>query len=109
LADESAMVLDWKNRLQVRGGLEYTAGDFAIRAGYYYDPAPAPAETMNVLIPSFTFNSFTAGFGTGMGGFKFDVGLEYLIGQKRTVVEGMMPGVYEMKIWVPMLALGYGW
>jgi len=109
LADESAMVLDWKNRLQVRGGLEYTAGDFAIRAGYYYDPAPAPAETMNVLIPSFTFNSFTAGFGTEMGGFKFDVGLEYLIGQKRTVVEGMMPGIYEMKIWVPMLALGYGW
>ena len=37
------------------------------------------------------------------------VGLEYLIGQKRTVTEGMMPGVYEMKIWVPMLALGYGW
>jgi len=49
------MVLDWKKRLQVRGGLEY------------------------------------------------------LIGQKRTVTEGMMPGVYEMKIWVPMFALGYGW
>jgi long-chain fatty acid transport protein len=109
LADESAMVLDWKNRLQVRGGLEYTAGDFAVRAGYYHDPAPAPAETMNVLIPSFTFNSLTAGFGYKKGGFKVDVGLEYLIGQKRTVTEGMMPGVYEMKIWVPMLALGYGW
>lgn len=107
LADESAMVLDWKNGLQVRGGLEYTAGDFAIRAGYYNDPAPAPAETMNVLIPSFSFNSFTAGFGYGKGGFKVDVGLEYLIGQKRTVTAGMMPGVYEMKIWVPMISLGY--
>ena len=109
LADESAMVLDWKNRLQVRGGLEYTAGDFAIRAGYYNDPAPAPAETMNVLIPSFSFNSLTAGFGYRKGGFKVDVGLEYLIGQKRTVTAGMMPGVYEMKIWVPMFALGYDW
>lgn len=107
LADESAMVLDWKNGLQVRGGLEYTAGDFAIRAGYYNDPAPAPAETMNVLIPSFSFNSFTAGFGYGKGGFKVDVGLEYLIGQKRTITAGMMPGVYEMKIWVPMISLGY--
>jgi long-subunit fatty acid transport protein len=64
---------------------------------------------MNVLIPSFTFNSLTAGFGYKKGGLKVDVGLEYLIGQKRTVTEGMMPGVYEMKIWVPMLALGYGW
>jgi long-chain fatty acid transport protein len=109
LADESAMVLDWKNGLQVRGGLEYTAGDLAIRAGYYHDPAPAPAETMNVLIPSFTFDGLTAGFGYRKGGFKVDVGLEYLIGQKRTVAEGMMPGVYEMKIWVPMLALGYAW
>ena len=109
LADESAMVLDWKNRLQVRGGLEYAAGDFAIRAGYYNDPAPAPDATMNVLIPSFTFNSFTAGFGYRKGGYKADVGLEYLIGQKRTVTEGVMPGVYEMKIWVPMFALGYDW
>jgi len=109
LAAESAMVLNWKNRLQVRGGLEYTAGDLAIRAGYYHDPAPAPAETMNVLIPSFTFDGLTAGFGYRKGGFKVDVGLEYLIGQKRTVAEGMMPGVYEMKIWVPMLALGYAW
>jgi long-chain fatty acid transport protein len=109
LAEESSMALDWKNRLQVRGGLEYTAGDFAIRAGYYHDPAPAPAETMNVLIPSFTFNGFTAGFGYRKGGFKMDVGLEYLIGQKRTVTAGVMPGAYEMKIWVPMFALGYGW
>jgi long-chain fatty acid transport protein len=109
LADESAMVLDWKNRLQVRGGLEYAAGDFAIRAGYYNDPAPAPDATMNVLIPSFTFNSFTAGFGYRKGGYKADVGLEYLIGQKRTVTEGVMPGVYEMKIWAPMFALGYDW
>jgi long-chain fatty acid transport protein len=109
MADKSAMVLDWKNRLQVRCGLEYTAGDFAVRAGYYYDPAPAPAETMNVLIPSFTYNGLTAGFGYRKGGFKVDAGLEYLIGQKRTVAEGMMPGVYGMKIWVPMLALGYGW
>ena len=109
MADKSAMVLDWKNRLQVRCGLEYTAGDFAIRAGYYNDPAPAPAETMNVLIPSFTYNSLTAGFGYRKGGFKVDVGLEYLIGQKRTVTAGVMPGVYEMKIWVPMFALSYGW
>jgi long-chain fatty acid transport protein len=109
IADKSAMVLDWKNSLQLRCGLEYTAGDFAIRAGYYNDPAPTLAETMNVLIPGFTYNSLTAGFGFRKGGFKVDVGLEYLIGQKRTVAEGTMPGVYEMKIWAPMFALGYGW
>ncbi|OGD27349.1 MAG: hypothetical protein A2V57_08505 [Candidatus Aminicenantes bacterium RBG_19FT_COMBO_65_30] len=108
MAGKSALALDWKNRLQVRAGLEYTLGDFAVRAGYYNDPAPAPAETMNVLIPSFSYDSVTAGFGYSKGRFTVDFGLEYLIGQKRRVLDGVMPGVYEMKIWVPMLSLSYG-
>jgi long-chain fatty acid transport protein len=109
MADESTMVLDWKNRLQIRCGLEYAKGDFAVRAGYYNDPAPAPAETMNVLIPSFTYNGLTAGFGYRKGGLQADFGLEYLMGRKRSVTEGLMSGTYEMNIWVPMVSLGYGW
>ncbi len=82
-------------------------GTFALRAGYYYDPAPAPDETMNVLIPSFTYNSFNAGFGYAKDRWKIDFGLEYLIGQDRTVTEGVMPGLYEMSIWVPKISVGY--
>ena len=107
LTDEAALVLNWKDSLQVRGGVEYDLGTFALRAGYYYDPAPAPDETMNVLIPSFTYNSFNAGFGYAKDRWKIDFGLEYLIGQDRTVTEGVMPGLYEMSIWVPKISVGY--
>jgi long-chain fatty acid transport protein len=108
LAGES-LDLAWANKIQLRGGVEYAFGDFAIRGGYYYDPAPAPDETLNVLIPSFTFNSLAGGFGYRSGGFIIDVGFEYLMGQKRTVAAGMMPGIYEMKILVPVISLGFGW
>jgi long-chain fatty acid transport protein len=107
MADEASLVLDWRNKLQIRGGLEYALGDFAVRAGYYYDPWPAPDATVNVLIPSFTYNSLTAGFGYAKGPWKFDAGLECLIGRDRTVTAGAMPGAYEMTIWVPIVSFGY--
>jgi len=104
--------LYWANKLQIRVGTEYKIGDFALRAGYYNDPAPAPDSTMNILIPGFTYNSLACGVGYGKkGGLHVDLGLEYLIGQKRTVTEAdaAMPGIYTMHIAVPFLSLGYGW
>jgi long-chain fatty acid transport protein len=105
------LVLNWANALQVRGGLEYTMGGFAIRAGYYHDPHPAPDSTMNILVPSFTYNTVTAGIGYASGRFRVDFGVEYLMGQKRTVAPAPenLPGIYEMHILVPLLSLGYGW
>jgi len=108
---DQTMSLLWANKLQIRGGLEYKMGDFAVRAGYYYDPAPAPDSTMNILIPGFTYNNITAGVGYTKGGFEFDLGLEYLMGQKRTITdaEADMPGIYQMHILVPMASLSYAW
>jgi len=114
---ENTLTLNWADKLQIRGGLEYKMGDFSVRAGYYYDPAPAPDSTMNILIPSFTYNSITAGFGYKKGHFGFDLGLEYLMGQSRTVapyppapeIPQNMPGLYKMNIFVPMFSLVYGW
>lgn len=107
----ASLDLNWANKTQLRGGLEYTTGNFAVRAGYYHDPAPAPDSTMNILIPSFTYNTLTVGFGYKKGSFTVDFGLEYLMGQKRTItdVTADMPGIYEMHILVPMISLGYGW
>ncbi len=67
-------------------------GNFAIRGGYYYDPAPAPDETLNILVPSFNFNSIAGGFGYKSGGLSIDFALEYLMGKDRTVSAGAMPG-----------------
>jgi long-chain fatty acid transport protein len=108
---QSTLDLHWANKIQIRGGLEYTMGDFTVRAGYYYDPAPAPDSTMTILLPGFTYNTVTAGFGYKAGNFGVDVGLEYLMGQKRTITDlaADMPGIYQMHILVPMISLGYGW
>ena len=105
---EDSMDLMWANRIQTRVGVEYKLGEFAIRAGYYHDPTPAPASTMNILIPGFTYNSFAAGVGYAVGGLHLDVGLEYLAGQKRTISgEVSMPGIYTMKILVPIIGISY--
>jgi long-chain fatty acid transport protein len=91
--------------------MEYTMGKWAFRAGYYNDPAPSPDTTMNVLIPGFTYNSFAAGVGYAMGGLHLDVGVEYLIGSKRTITNPLadMPGIYTMNILVPIIGVSYGW
>jgi long-chain fatty acid transport protein len=108
---DQTMTLDWTSQLQVRGGLEYTVGNYAFRVGYLYDPAPAPDSTMNILVPSFTYNDITLGFGYKSGGLNFDLGVEYLMGRNRTITDPTadMPGFYKMKILVPLVSLSYGW
>jgi long-chain fatty acid transport protein len=56
---ENTLDLRWKDKIQIRTGLEYTMGNLALRAGYYNDPAPAPDDTMTVLVPAFTYNAVT--------------------------------------------------
>jgi long-chain fatty acid transport protein len=110
LGDEAALLLNWKNKTQLRFGAEYDFGALAIRGGYYYDPAPAPDETLNILTPSFTFNSIAGGFGYQSGNLRLDLALEYLMGKDRTVAPSgdNLPGLYEMNILVPMLSLSFG-
>ncbi len=111
LGEDAALLLNWANKTQLRGGFEYDLGKIAIRGGYYYDPAPAPDETLNILTPSFTFNSIIGGFGFKSGGLKVDLALEYLMGKDRTVAASgdNLPGLYEMNILVPIISLSYGW
>jgi long-chain fatty acid transport protein len=104
-------VLDWKDATQIRFGAEYMLnGTTALRAGYYNDPAPGPETTLNILFPSHSFNAFSAGIGKTIGDLRFDFGLEYLSGNKRTVVPGLagaMPGTYDMDIVVPTASVSY--
>jgi long-chain fatty acid transport protein len=108
---EQDMAFNWADKLQIRGGLEYKIGDFALRGGYYYDPAPAPDETMNILIPGFTYNTITVGAGYHKGGFGLDLGFEYLMGEDRTIApsEDNIPGFYQFHILVPEISLTFGW
>ena len=113
--ESAEMQMLWMDRTQLRFGGEYRFGSAAVRAGYYWDPSPAPDKTMNVLLPSFDFNVITAGFGYRSGGLQLDAGFEYLIGKDREVpflVTGEMvgmPGKYSMSILVPNISLSYLW
>jgi long-chain fatty acid transport protein len=104
-------VLDWSDKTQLRFGAEFTLNaSTVLRAGYYNDPAPAPLTTLNVLLPSHTFNSFALGVGKTISDLQLDFGLEYLAGNKRTAgftSDDAMPGTYGMKIVVPTLSVSY--
>jgi long-chain fatty acid transport protein len=111
MGEDAALLLNWANKTQLRFGAEYDLGTFAIRGGYYHDPAPAPDATLNILVPSFTYDSITGGFGFKSGGLKVDLALEYLMGKDRAIAPSgdNLPGLYQMNILVPMFALSFGW
>jgi long-chain fatty acid transport protein len=101
----------WKNTTQLRFGAEYmVTKSFALRGGYYYDPSPGPLETQNILLPEFTYNWFTLGFGYQSEKFVIDASVEYGPGKGVTVplAEGYaMPGDHCMKIVAPSLSFTY--
>ncbi len=101
--------LDWASKLQIRFGAEYYLTDeIAVRAGYYHDPAPAPEKTLNILLPSITYNAFT--FGAGYVGESFSVELagEVLLGIRRTAPLGsLMPGDHSMNVYTFSVAVCY--
>jgi long-chain fatty acid transport protein len=115
MSGRNARVLDWKDATQLRFGAEYTLNaSTALRAGYYNDPAPGPLSTLNVLLPSHTYNAVSIGIGKTISDLQLDFGLEYLMGNERTAWDAMPPispgamaGTYGMKIVVPTVSVNY--
>ena len=111
--EANKMIFLWRDKLQFRFGIEYLLKkNIAIRGGYYNDPSPAPDKTMNILLPTYTFNVLTVGLGFKTEDLIFDFGLEYLMGKERetSVTEALqtaMPGIHQMNIIVPNLTLTY--
>lgn len=108
--EENKIELNWESKLQIRLGVEYfITEEIALRAGYYFDPSPVPERTLNILLPSSTFNAIT--FGAGYIGERFAVEFagEYLAGKDRKVPvgEGLMPGDYSMNVLSFSFALTY--
>ncbi|UCC41781.1 MAG: outer membrane protein transport protein [Candidatus Aminicenantes bacterium] len=119
----------WDDALQIRFGAEYWSNNLAFRAGYYYDPSPAPDETMNVLLPSYDFHALTGGLGYYLNGLQIDFAVEYLMGKERSVrykvnptleepyfeiellpgYETAMPGTYSQNILAISISAGYRW
>ncbi len=108
--DNDKIKLDWSDKIQLRFGLEYVFDKFAVRGGYYYDPAPAPDDTFTALMPNFDFNVFTVGVGYMNDGIGFNLGFEYLSGKDRDIdpAPDNMPGTHGLKIWTVLAGLSYG-
>jgi long-chain fatty acid transport protein len=124
---KTEMPMHWDNRIQFRCGAEYALkSGLALRAGYYYDPAPAPDTTMNILLPNYDFNVITLGVGYTLGALQLDFGAEYLIGKNREIsvlktftypgisnplydpaYADAQPGKYGMKILAPAIMVTY--
>jgi long-chain fatty acid transport protein len=103
-------ILNWDSQTQVRLGMEYKVTPcLVLRSGWYYDPAPAPDETLNILFPSGTYSVVTGGFGYQKGNFAFDFGTEYLFGAERHVAAALhnMPGTHSIDIFALALGIGY--
>lgn len=104
------MTLHWKDCFQIRFGAEYwLSPDIAVRLGYYYDPAPAPDETVNILFPSSTNHAPTFGFTYKFHNFHIDVAGEYLIGGKRSIDPSghNMPGEHQLNTLAFTMGIGY--
>ncbi|HEX7502924.1 MAG TPA: outer membrane protein transport protein [Acidobacteriota bacterium] len=102
-------VLNWKNAIQWRFGLEYAASEkLALRAGYYYDPSPSDPATLNILLPEISYNVATVGLGYKADNLAVDVCVEYLMGKDvLSPMSGKMPGTHGMSILVPNIAFTF--
>jgi len=106
----SEMHLLWKDAIQYRLGLEYMMKhNLALRTGWYYDPQPAPDETLTILFPSGTYSVLTGGFSYWMGMLGIDFGAEYLFGAERNVAAAAdnMPGKHYLDIFAASLGIRY--
>ena len=102
--------MDWIDAIQYRLGVEYyTSEALALRLGYYYDPAPAPDETLNFLFPSMTNNVITGGLSFFTGNWTIEAAGEYLMGEERDVAPTAdnMPGKHQMDIFAFGIGVGY--
>ncbi len=101
--------LNWKDTIQWRFGLEYAISEkLAMRAGYYIDPSPSPAETLNVLLPEISYNAATVGIGYKTDKMNLDFCMEVLMGKdQESPLTGKMPGTHGMSILVPNIAFTF--
>ena len=106
------IVLKWRDQTQMRFGAEYLLNEkWALRGGYYLDPAPGPDNTQTIILPNTHFDVVTAGVGYKIDKWTFDLAFEYLKGRVRNIEESSlyenMPGKHGLNIIVSSFAVTY--
>jgi long-chain fatty acid transport protein len=120
-AQNSPIMLKWKNTVRFSAGAEYWAKKFlAIRLGYYFDPSPMPDETFIPLIPDMgDKNSFNLGAALKLSQFEVAYNLECMMFKDRTIAASALedvnndgvfdnyPGAFKMKLYASHISLTY--
>ena len=114
---DSNAAKNWKDVCAVRLGVEYrVTAPLALRAGFVYDPSPAPASTMGPELPDADKLDYMVGVGYKIGAWTIDVAGMYIDKKDRTVsnirVEGTNPvgqnGTWSGgSAWLASMDVGY--
>jgi long-chain fatty acid transport protein len=109
---DQTIVEDYNDQFAVRVGTERRFPRYALRGGYYYDQAAAPAESVTPLLPDATRHGFTLGLGMQRGAWTIDVYNLFLFVEKRST-EGReregYDGVYKSYVNSLGATLAYRW
>lgn len=101
-------VKDWHSRVNVRVGGEYKATDaLAVRAGFVYDPAATPEETLGPDLPDFDRLKFSLGAGYAFSAFRADLGYQLVLIRDQRSTLPALPGTYNGMAHILGLTLGY--
>jgi long-chain fatty acid transport protein len=118
-AQNTAIMLNWKNTLRYSLGVEYwPTKPLGLRFGYYMDPTPVPDETFTPLIPdSGDKNSFNFGAALKIRMVELSYNFEYLMFKDRTITTSEdvngdgnfdnYPGVFKAKLYASHVSLTY--
>lgn len=93
---------NWNDSWAYRIGLEKLFGEWAIRAGYYYDNTPQPEQDAGPILADNDRDVFTFGFGYNTPQWGFDVGGAYIVLKDRQVLTQSTDnffGIYSEKAW----------
>jgi len=112
--EEETVEENFKDSIILRAGFQYMLKEyFALRAGFIYDQAPQPVETMDPSLPDASRVAFTAGFGYTKNRIKVDVGYQYELFSDRTSPNryiyalGLGEGTYHTSAQLLGFTLGY--
>jgi len=108
LAYSSNQTKNWEDVCAFRFGAEYRVTDpVALRAGFVYDPTPAPADTLGPELPDATRLNYMLGAGFKVGKVTIDVAGQYIDRKDRTVSNSNMNGTWTGNAWLAGMDIGY--
>jgi len=111
---DSNQAKNWKDVVALRLGAEYRVTEpLALRAGFVYDPTPAPADTLGPELPDATRINYMVGAGYKVGPWTIDGAFMYIDKFDRTVNNQSIAtlsgfnGTWSGDAWLAGLDVGY--